>query len=112
MSVLKNIDEIYKFFSNMYFDSRKDGSLNRFICDFIQDEFGIFHFIKISAFSSDGKPVQSEDWVMSVKLKEEDNIKKLARAGKNVCNANIICMRQLPMKLVKKQSLSWANSID
>lgn len=32
------IDNIYKVFSQMYIDSNKDGTLDKFVCDFLQDE--------------------------------------------------------------------------
>ena len=38
----------------MYIDSRKYGKLDYFVSDFMQDEFGRFHFIKISEFKTDG----------------------------------------------------------
>ena len=31
------IDTIYKVFSQMYVDSRNEGTLNIFVCDFLQD---------------------------------------------------------------------------
>lgn len=65
----------------MYVDSRKDGTLDYFVSDFLQDEFGSFHFIKISDFRTDGNPILPGDWVMSAKLKEEDQLRRAAKAG-------------------------------
>ena len=39
--------------------------MDHFVCDFHQDEYGRFYFIKVSDYSTDGKPVVSEDWVVS-----------------------------------------------
>ena len=46
-SALKSIEAIYKVFTQMFVDLKKDGTLNHFVCDFIEDEHGRFHFIKI-----------------------------------------------------------------
>ena len=36
------IDTFYKVFSQMYVDSKRDGQLNMFVCDFLQDSLGRF----------------------------------------------------------------------
>ena len=56
-SVIKCIDTLYKFFSQIHIDSKTEGTLNKFVCDFIQDEFGHFHFLKIHDFGTDGNPL-------------------------------------------------------
>ena len=40
----------------MYIDSRKD-VLKNFICDFLQDEYGRFHFLKIHEFNIYENPI-------------------------------------------------------
>ena len=52
----------------MYIDSRTEGTLNEFVCDFMQDEAGRFYFLKIASFSTDGKPVCQTDWKVSTKF--------------------------------------------
>ncbi len=49
----------------MFFDSNEDGVLNQFVCDFLQDEYGRFHFLKVSRFENEGKPDHLVDWVVS-----------------------------------------------
>ena len=55
--VIKSIDTIYKVFAQTCLDSRTAGTLNHFVCDFVQDANGRFHFLKINEIQSDGKPV-------------------------------------------------------
>ena len=85
------IESIYKVFSQTHVDSRKEGTLNRFVCDFLQDSNGHFHFLKISDFKTDGKPVNTGDWVISSKHKnlEAEKTKQLIKLNK--CFAKIIC---------------------
>ena len=59
------IDAIYKAFSQMYIHASKEGTLNHFVCDFLQDENGRFFFVKISDFSTDGKPTYNHEWKVS-----------------------------------------------
>jgi hypothetical protein len=66
-NAIKAIDTIYKVFSQMYIDSKIEGTLNEFICDFLQDEYGRFYFLKIASFSTDGIPVCNNDWKLSNK---------------------------------------------
>ena len=65
--------------------------MDYFVSDFLQDEYGRFHFVKISDFKTSGKNLLSEEWIMSSKLKAADHRKKLVRAERNVCHANILC---------------------
>lgn len=51
----------------MYIDSKTEGTLNEFVCDFLQDEAGRFYFLKIDSFSTDNKPVCQADWKLSSK---------------------------------------------
>lgn len=37
----------------MYIDSKNEGTLNNFVCDFLQDQHGRFYFLKIHDFSTD-----------------------------------------------------------
>ena len=59
------IDTIYKVFAQMYVDSKNEGTLNCFVCDFLQDEHGRFNFLKIHDFGADGKLVGNFDWKIS-----------------------------------------------
>ena len=59
------IDTIYKVFAQMYVDSKNEGTLNCFVCDFLQDEHGRFNFLKIHDFGADGKLVGNTDWKIS-----------------------------------------------
>lgn len=54
----------------MYIDSKNEGTLNYFVCDFLQDEHGRFTFAKIADFRTDGKPEHAQDWMVSTKLDE------------------------------------------
>jgi len=91
----------------MYIDSRKEGTLNYFVSDFLQDEFGRFHFIKISDFKTDNMPVQTGDWIVSSTLKEQDMKRKAAKAGSNTCNAQIICELSPAVKLKRQKTIFW-----
>ena len=104
--MLKSIDSIYKVFAHMNSDLRKDGLMDHFVCDFIQDVYGRFHFIKIADYRTDGKPVQGEDWIMSSKLKENDNRKMRKLAENQVCNAKILCAQQ--DLVYKKSKVFWS----
>ena len=64
---MKSIDEAYKAYSQIYVDSSQDGVLNKFVCDFLQDEYGRFHFLKVARFETFGKPEHIVDWVISTK---------------------------------------------
>jgi len=66
-NAIKSIETIYKVFSQMYIDSKIEGTLNEFVCDFIQDEHGRFHFLKIASFKTDGVPICNTDWKLSSK---------------------------------------------
>ena len=48
----------------MYIDSRKDVLFN-FVCDFLQDEYGRFHFLKIHEFNTCQNPIDQQDWKVS-----------------------------------------------
>ena len=69
-AALKGVNEVYKFFAQMYNDTRKLGSMNNFVCDFVQDEHGFFYFLKIHEFSMDGKAVNQKDWKVSTEFKK------------------------------------------
>ena len=53
-NAVKAIEELYKNFSQMYVDSQRDGTLNMFVTDFLQDASGRFYFLKIHDFDFDG----------------------------------------------------------
>ena len=72
---ISTIDTIYKGFEQTYVDSKKEGRLNHFVCDFLQDENGRFHFLKISDYATDGKPVFTNDWKVSTKFTDRIRIK-------------------------------------
>lgn len=55
----------------MYIDTKTQGTLNNFVCDFVQDELGCFYFVKIHEFETDGKPVNNNDWVLSTEIDKE-----------------------------------------
>ena len=91
----------------MYIDLKKDGTLNHFVCDFLQDEHGRFHFIKINDFGTDGKPVQTGNWMISEKLKEQDRLRQAARAGVNKCEAKILCEANSFNWFSRQKSIWW-----
>ena len=59
------IDTFYKVFSQMYIDSKNEGTMSEFVCDFLQDDSGHFYFLKIHDFDTDGKPEYDQDWKIS-----------------------------------------------
>ena len=61
------------------------------MCDFLQDENGRFHFLKISDFQTDGQPVMSADWKISTKFTDRIKSKALEEISKQKCSAGIIC---------------------
>ena len=80
--VLNIIDTLYKVFAAAYVDQRKWGTLNKFICDFVQDSNGIFYFLKINDFSTDQKPIGTSDWKVSTDystLKRQKYLNNLAK---------------------------------
>ena len=90
-------------------DSRKDGTLNQFVCDFIQDEHGRFHFLKISDFHCDGKPNNTLDWVVSTKQTDIEQKKRERLAAKNECHAKLICEEMPQLKRSEpKKAIAWA----
>ena len=78
-NVIKSIDTLYKVFAQSFIDSKTEGSLNHFVCDFVQDALGRFHFLKISESCTDGKPVCSDNWKVSTKFIDriQENDKKM-----------------------------------
>ena len=64
-NAVKSIDSIYKVFSQMYINAKNEGTMNMFVCDFLQDENGQFHFLKIQDFGTDGKPTFDHAWKLS-----------------------------------------------
>lgn len=93
-NVIKSIDTLYKVFAQTYIDSRSEGLLDLFVCDFLQDANGRFHFLKINEFQTDGKPVCSENWKISKKFidRVQDSEKKILQ-GSQVCSAQILCKK-------------------
>ena len=65
---LTTIDTIYKVFSQTYINAKEEGTMNHLVCDFLQDENGHFHFLKIHDFGADGKPIFKHDWRTSQKF--------------------------------------------
>ena len=39
-NAVRSIDAIYKVFSQMYINAKNEGTMNMFVCDFLQDENG------------------------------------------------------------------------
>ena len=100
-NAIKAIDTIYKVFSQMYIDSKIEGTLNEFICDFLQDENGRFHFLKIASFSTDGIPVCNNDWKLSNKYLDRLKAKQDTIINKQQCNAGFLCPDSGDSKLAK-----------
>ena len=75
-SIMGAIETLYKVFSQTYVDSKKEGEMKLFVCDFLQDENGRFHFLKVCDFEKDEKPSFQRDWVSSQKylLKQERHL--------------------------------------
>mmetsp|Transcript_20295 Transcript_20295/g.27447 ORF Transcript_20295/g.27447 Transcript_20295/m.27447 type:complete len:109 (+) Transcript_20295:96-422(+) len=67
-SAVNAIDSLYKYFSQMYVDSQKEGTMNLFVCDFLQDACGRFHFLKVHDFDTDKKPTSAIEWKLSTKF--------------------------------------------
>lgn len=65
---INTIDTLYKVFSKSYIDMKNDGTLNYFVCDFLMDENGLFYFLKIKDFSTDGERKTTKDWKISTKF--------------------------------------------
>ena len=78
----------------MYIDSKIEGALNKFICDFVQDEKGRFHFLKISDFNTDKKPTFTFDWKISTKIVEEAREIMEKKLATQICRAEIICIHK------------------
>ena len=64
-SAVNTIATIYKVFSQTYINAREEGTLNEFVCDFLQDEQGRFHFLKIHYFETDRIPSFDHSWKIS-----------------------------------------------
>ena len=84
--------------------------MNTFVCDFLQDENGHFHFMKIHDFHTDGKPIFNHDWKMSAKYINHQKEKEEKMIQGQVCEAKIICEDQVSSNLLEKACLgadSW-----
>ena len=91
-NVIKSIDTMYKVFAQTFIDSRKEGTLNLFVCDFVQDANGRFHFLKIDEYATDMKPVCSENWKVSTKFIDRVQDKdRLFLESYQMCSAQILC---------------------
>ena len=98
---IDSIENIYKVFSQMYIES-KDGTLNQFVCDFLQDERGRFYFLKIHDYGTDGKPILENDWKVSTKFTEKGEAKRKAILAAQVCTGRLICHDQVSLRYFQK----------
>ena len=96
------IDTIYKVFNQMYIDSKRDGMMNIFVCDFLQDAQGRFHFIKIHDFGTDGKPTFSHEWKLSNKFVDRVRQKEANLLANQVCEAKLICKDEFSKLLLER----------
>ena len=79
----------------MYVDTKTYGTINKFVCEFLQDENGTLRFLKIADFDTDGKPYGFNDWKISKAYKKSyDKISKQMEF--KPCEANIVCRKLKP----------------
>ena len=90
-NAVKAIDALYKNFSQMYVDSQKEGTMNLFVCDFLQDSCGRFLFLKIHDFDFDMKPTSDLEWKLSTKFVDRVKIKEEKMIADQKCEAKLIC---------------------
>lgn len=62
------INTIYNIFSKRYISSSISGGISDFVCDFIEDENGLMHLIKIDSFYLDELPDFQKKWKTSVEF--------------------------------------------
>ena len=87
-AAINAIDSIFKALSQSHFESR----LNRFVCDFLQDENGCFYFLKIHDFSAAPvQPYENPGWKVSTRFVDRIKQKEDELVQSQVCQAQIIC---------------------
>lgn len=97
-SAVRCIETIYKVFAQMYIDSKVMGTIDEFVCDFLQDEYGRFHFMKIHDFTTDGVPTCFNDWRVSTKFVDRVAEKEEKMIANQVCHAKLLCNDQTSCK--------------
>ena len=87
----------------MYVDTKKYGTINKFVCEFLQDENGTLRFLKIADFDTDGKPYGANDWKIS---KAFTNLSDKKNKPTQVlpCEANIICHKMKILNPLRSSS--------
>ena len=78
----------------MYVDSKSLGTVDEFVCDFLQDEYGRFYFIKIHDYTTDGVPTCHNDWRVSSKFVDRVAQKEENMIANQVCHAKLLCSDQ------------------
>ena len=46
--------DLFRLFSQYFLKIQKYGNMSQFICDFIEDSNGLFHFLQVKSFECEG----------------------------------------------------------
>lgn len=97
--------DLFRLFSQYYLKIQRYGHVSQFVCDFIEDSNGLFHFLQVKSFECEGvlydwqlpfnppKPNKGNPLMSQEEIKEVEHQKFMQDLYSN-CKAKIICKNQ------------------